>query len=503
MLRRLVINTGSNIAMTVNRVIVIFIMAPIYVSSLGHYDYGLREMLLAITGYMGMLDLGMRTAIGKFVSMHNAEKDNESLLITYTTSLVFMSLVGFFLASLFWLWAATWPDLIAPEGDIKSKYIIFLVLVGANILFVFPLFVTESCLEGLQAYYLKNTVNIITSITIAVISYIYITPENGLILLTALAAIMTLLKFFIFIGILLRPALGRITPKLKKFSPRKLKQMLSFSIKSFVEGASFQIETSSDRLVIGSLLGPAAVPVYSVPASLINMIYGFTQSITHAFMPLFSDLNSRDEQEKIKHVYLISSKLFVGFFTPAAIAIVVLGGPFIEIWMRGEFTRESIDGVTLLLMLYVFVQELNPFVSRYLTAIGRHGIIAKVAPVAAFANLFLSIFLVLEFGVIGAAIGSVIPVLFVMPIYLVYSCRHLNISIWAYIRQVILPVMLPTALILSSSLWLRFTWGLNTYSEILVCALIGAVVYIICYWCLSMRSDERYMILKWLRIHFA
>ncbi len=218
MFKRLAINTGSNVVMTVNRVIITFIMAPIYVLNLGHYDYGLREMLLAITGYMGMLDLGMRTAIGRFASMYNARMDNESLLVTYTTSLAFMILVGCFLAGLLWLWAAAWPDLVTPEGGVKSKYILFLVLVGAHILFLFPLFVTESYLEGLQAYYLKNTVNIITSITIAVISYIHITPENGLILLTALAVIMTLLKLFIFVGILLRPAFGKIAPSLRKFS---------------------------------------------------------------------------------------------------------------------------------------------------------------------------------------------------------------------------------------------------------------------------------------------
>ncbi|MCS3904329.1 O-antigen/teichoic acid export membrane protein [Methylohalomonas lacus] len=489
--------------MTVNRVIVIFIMAPIYVSNLGHYDYGLREMLLAITGYMGMLDLGMRTAIGRFASMYNAKNDNESLLVTYTTSLTFMIMVGCFLAILLWLCAAFWSGLITPDEGDKVKYILFLVLVGAHILFLFPLFVTESYLEGLQAYYLKNTINIITSITIAIISYIYITPANGLILLTALAAVMTLLKFFIFVVILLRPTLGRIAPSFKKFSLSRLKEMLSFSIKSFVQGASFQIETSSDRLVIGSILGPSVVPVYSVPASLINMIYDFTQTLTHAFMPLFSDLNAKQEQEKIKQIYLISSKLFVGFFIPASIAIIVVGGPFIETWMRGEFSRESMDGIILLLMLYVLIPKLNPFVSRYLTAIGWHGIFAKVAPVAAIINLGLSVWLVFEIGVIGAAFGSVIPVFFVMPIYLIYSCRHLHVSIMTYIKKVVLPVMLPSVLMLSCSLWLRMTWGLNNYSEILVCASIGAGVYFVCYWYLSMGPNERYIVLKWLRKYLS
>ncbi len=503
MFKRLVINTGSNLVMTANAMVVTFIMTPIYVVNLGHYDYGIREMLLAFTGYMGMLDIGMRTTVARFVSMYNANDDRTSLLEVYMTSMVFMGLVGLCLALFFWLLALNWPGVIAPDGETTGKYAMFLLLAGIEILFLFPKFVTESYFEGFQYYTLRNGLNIIFTISLATICYNFITPENGLVLLAGLVACQQLLQFIIFSVILARPAYGSIRPHLNSFSMDKLRQMLTFGFKTFVQGVAYQLETASDRLVIGSILGPAVVPVYSVPASLLNNFNGIVYTITHALMPLFSELNARSQHDHIKTIYLYSSKFLLGIIIPGAIAIVVVGGPFIEVWMKGQFSREQVDGIVLLLMLYIIIPRLNPVASRYLTAIGKHGIFARVAPLAAIANLGFSIWLVLQLGVIGAAIGSVIPVVFITPIYLIYTCRNLDVPVMVYVRHVIFPVLIPAWVMLGACVWLRNIWALNSYTEIVGCAIAGGVIYLAAYWTLSISREEKVNIISWLRQRYA
>ena len=166
MLKQLIVNTGSNMAQLFVSMVVTFVMAPIYLKMMGHHDYGLREMVLAIVGYMGMLDLGMRPTVSRFASMHNALRDRESLLIVYSSSLVFLTIVGTFLGAFFWVWAISFPEVLNPEGgDERVKYTLFLLLVGAQIFFSFPMFVAESYLEGLQRYYIKNMINIAIAIS--------------------------------------------------------------------------------------------------------------------------------------------------------------------------------------------------------------------------------------------------------------------------------------------------------------------------------------------------
>lgn len=477
--------------------VVTFIMAPIYLKLMGHYDYGLREMILALVGYMGMLDLGMRPTVSRFVSMHNAQKDREALLTVYACAAAFLCMVGLLLATFFWVWAMVYPEWLSPdESESSTKYVLFLLFVGAQLFFAFPKLVAESYLEGLQRYYFKNMVNIVTTIAIAVTSYIYMTPENGLALLVGLGALSQVVKLLIFGGVLLKPALGTLYPSVRYFSRDKLREMLSFGLKSFIQGASYKVERLSDRLVIGSILGPAALPVYTIPATLVGYISTITMTLTHTFMPLFSDLNTRGQQAKINSIYMIVSKLVVALVIPMGVGICLIGGPFIAIWMEGEFDPVLVDAIMVLLVTYTLVPMLNPFASRYLTAINKHVIFAKVAPPAALVNLGLSIWLVLEYGVIGAALGSVLPVFVVMPIFLKVVTNNLGITMAQYMRQVVLPAIIPVTVMGCGLAWWRIEYGLPGYRDIVLSVVVSAAVYSVLFWLISLRKDEREVLMR-------
>ncbi|MBP53351.1 MAG: polysaccharide biosynthesis protein [Marinobacter sp.] len=497
MLKRILVNTSSSMAQLIVSMVVTFIMAPIYLKLMGHYDYGLREMILALVGYMGMLDLGMRPTVSRFVSMHNAQKSRDELLTVYACALAFLGMVGLLLATFFWVWAMVYPEWLSPDdSDASTKYVLFLLFVGAQIFFAFPKTVVGSVLEGLQRYYFKNMVNIVSTIAIAVISYIYMTPENGLALLVGLGALSQVVKLLIFGAVLLKPALGTLYPNIRYFSREKLREMLSFGLKSFIQGASSKVERLSDRLVIGSILGPAALPVYTIPATLVGYISTITMTLTHTFLPVFSDLSARGHQGKIKSIYMIVSKLVVALVIPMGVGICLIGGPFIAIWMEGEFDPELVDAVMVLLVTYTLVPMLNPFASRYLTAINKHVIFAKVAPPAALVNLGLSIWLVFEYGVIGAALGSVLPVFVVMPIFLKVVANNLDVTMAQYMRHVVLPAIIPVTVMGSGLAWWRVEYGFPGYLDIVLAVVVSALVYGVLYWLMSLGKDEREILMR-------
>lgn len=480
---------------------VTFLMAPFYLSMMGHHDYGLREMVLALIGYMGMLDLGMRPTVSRFASMHNAQEDRKMLLVVYATSLVFLMLVGALLAIFFWLWAAYYPQILAPTGGEEKKYTLFLLIIGAQLLFAFPRFAMESYLEGLQHYYLKNMINIGSTILLSVLAYLLMTPENALVLFTFLVACFALMRLFIFMALLWRPAFGLIYPNLRLFSWAKLKEMLQFGLKSFIQGTAQVVENMTDRLVIGAIAGPAAVPIYSIPATLVNYSRAIVNTLTHVFMPLFSDLSARGKEEDIRKIYLFASKIVVGVVVPVSVGISLVGGPFIEIWMDGQFDQATVEAIIVLLAIYVSVPLLNPFASRYLTAINRHGIFARIAPIGAFANLILSVWFVYEFGPVGAALGSVFPVFFVTPVFLKAACRRLKVSMRRYVRQCMLPSIGPVLLMAAVVVGLRMEWGLTNYGQVIAAILAGAFVYAVAFWWLALKSEERVWLLGILKRH--
>jgi len=490
LLKSIFVNTGSNFLVLFIKLVITFVMTPIIIHSLGNYDYGLWEMLVAVVGYMGILDLGIKPAISRFSAKLKAENDRDGLLEVYNTALVYMLGVGVLLLVVFVAWALWLPDSIAPEGSPTKKYTILLLILGAQLLIMFPGYVAESFLEGFQLYYVKNIITIINSIIGSSVIYFIITPENGLLLLAGMNAVGTSIKYLLFFALLLRPNFGSMNIELKKFSIKRLKEILIFGGKSLIQGIGSRLEQATDSLVIGILLGPMMVPLYSVPANLTRYISAIGMNLTHVFMPLFSDLYARQQHEKIVQIYMNASKWVVAIIMPLAAGIAITGAPFISIWIGDEYGKNA-DGIIILLVIFISSPFLNPFYSRYLTAINEHGILAKLSPISAVINLTSSIFLVREFGIIGAAIGSVLPIFIFMPIYLKRSCHHLGISVLQYIRVCVVPSFLPVALMTSALALFRVQHGITNYMDLFYAVILGAGMYGILFWMMSLSDFEK------------
>ncbi len=495
-MNRILVNTGSNMLVLLVKLVLTFIMTPIFVHNLGNYDYGLWGMLAAVLGYMGLLDLGIKPAISRFSAKLKAEGDRTGLLEVYNTTLVYMFLMGTVLLTIFMVWAFIAPETISPEGADSGRYTLLLLILGAQLFIMFPGYVAESYMEGFQLYYLKNNITIVNSIIGSIVIYYFITPDNGLLMLAGAHAIASTIKYILLIIILSRPSYGAIRPNFSKFSITRLIEILIFGGKSLVQGIARRMEYATDSLLIGIMLGPATVPFYSIPSSLVRHISSVGMNLTHAFMPLFSDLSARKEQKKIVQIYFSASKYVIGVVMPIAAGVSVIGGPFIGLWIGDEF-RQNVDLIIMFLIVFTCLPFFNPFYNRYLTAINKHGILARLSPVSAILNVVLSIVLINEMGILGAAIGSALPSFIFVPVYLKYTCSHLGIPVSSYIRNSILPVVLPVIIMMASLILIRIETGINDYGDLLFAIAIGIVVYCTTFLLFSLSKQERNFITQY------
>ena len=463
-------------------------MAPILIRNLGNYDYGLWEMFGAVLGYMGMLDLGLGPTVSRYAARHRGDGDNISQQHVFNSALVFMVVVGCLLALSFVIWAIYFPTTLAPEGQDAQRYTFLLLAFAVQVLIFFPGRVAESYLEGFQRYQIKNLIIIINSLVGATILYSYITPENGLVLLAVVNVVGGSVKYIIYLIFITRPNLVGVKYQLRDFSPSKLKELLVFGSKSLIQGVSTRIETATDSLVIGSFLGPAMVPFYSISANLVQYIRTFTQTITHVFMPVFSDMSARGESEGARSLYLSGSKYVVAIMVLLCVGVILVGESFVRIWIGPDFAEHA-RYLLPILVAFACIPYLNPFVSRYLTAIGKHGIFAKWSPVSAAINLCLSILFVNEFGMVGVAVASLIPVLLVVPIYFQAVSRELEISVLDYCLNVLVPVLAPV--LASVVTFFLFDFAIDGYGDLLIASVSIGLVYLAVFFVAGLNKEER------------
>lgn len=499
MIRRLAINTFSNVGTLLLKLAITFIMTPLLVLNLGRYDYGIWEMICAIIGYMGILDLGIRPAVSRFASQYIAMDNKVLLSQLYATAWFYLLAVGMLIGIFMVCWGIFFPEILAENSNETQRYTLLLIILGAQLMFVFPAYTVESYMEAYQEYYLKNNITIINSIIGSVLIFNLITPDNALVLLAGVNAAGISLKYIAYI-IYMQRKRTFLRVRFHYFSVVKLKELFRFSVKTAIQGISTRIENATDSLVIGAILGPAMVPIYSIPANLTNYIRLITYNLTHVFMPYFSALAVSHEPSKIVRIYLFGSKLTIGCVMIMTVGAIGLGAPFLELWIGGEIAA-SAGPIILILIAFTVLPLFNPYSSRYLTAIDRHGVLAKWSPLAAIANLVLSLILIYPLGIFGVALGSLIPALIFQPLLLAYCCKHLEITVISYIRAAIVPMMIPTILMGAVMLYARLNFVIDSYGTVIFIALVSSALFCIAAFFLALSSQERQQLYNIARKH--
>ena len=91
---KLHINLGSNLLGFAVQAVTTFALTPIILGGLGPYEYGLWSIIVGLTGYYGLFDLGLRAGLTQYLTRHLATDDVDGLNRTLSTGVLAMSSIG-------------------------------------------------------------------------------------------------------------------------------------------------------------------------------------------------------------------------------------------------------------------------------------------------------------------------------------------------------------------------------------------------------------------------
>ena len=88
-----------------------------------------------------------------------------------------------------------------------------------------------------------------------------------------------------------------------------------------------------DRLIIGIVIGTAAVSRYEIAYKIQAMSALALAIVPSALMPAAAQLEATDNRERLDDLYLHGTRYAVGFCLPIAVAVIALAGPLINTWI--------------------------------------------------------------------------------------------------------------------------------------------------------------------------
>jgi O-antigen/teichoic acid export membrane protein len=474
--RTLLINAASNWVGFAAQLAIAFFLSPVLVHGLGDRRNGIWSLVESILAYLMLFDLGVAASVVRYVAKFEATRDQESLNRVFSTSLCIFAAAGALVLTIALGLAWFGMALFNVPPDLLGEARWMLALLGLNLALGLPLGVFPSVLDGLGRYPAKT---LIRTASLVVRSGLYLAVLHAGGGLIALAWAITACTVAEHLGMAV--AAWRYLPGLR-FSPALVdratfRTIRGYSVDALLAMLAGRISFQTDAVVIGAFLGPEYITFFAIAAKLVEQAKGSLRAVTTVLTPAVSAWEARGDDGAIRQTFLDSTRWVLWLILPVQVGLLVLGRPFLAVWMGPRYVALSYPTLVILAVPLGLAMA-QSICGRVLYGIGRLRWFSRAVLIEALANLLLSVALARPLGVEGVALGTAVPNVIANLAVALYVCRALRVGVAEYGRRAFLkPAVLAAGL---AAFWLAaVAWAAPAdWTSLLVTGAVGLSAYL-------------------------
>jgi len=473
---------------------VVFFLSPFIIHRLGDATYGVWSVLSTVTGYLGLIEMGVRVSTGRYVNYYLGRNDRQSVNRIISSSLAFyafISILALTVAGLIGLFFGRIFPKFPPELIAQAPHV--LLLLACNVLFMFFASVFAQLLHANERFDLRNACDVIVVVFRAAFT-VWVLLRGGRLVALAVVQVASGALACVLMSVAARWKGPDI-----KFSPRyigldTIRELFGFGVWAFTANVSFRIVYYSATIIIGILLGAEQITFYTIAFMLVdygrNIVAVLPQQI---LKPATEKAAGRQAFSELRWYLLRGSRMVMFFAVPLLVGFIILGREFFQLWLADEKYARS-GAVLAVLAVSQFAGAPSETARAVLQAVGRVKHTAFVILCEAVLNVCLTVLLVWRFkvGIIGAALGTTVPMLLMEGLVLpVLACRSVGFSLWDYALRISGRWALAGAALLALMLPLRFVDSQLTWPGFAVKTIIVLAVYAPIGWFLLLDEQDR------------
>lgn len=407
--RRFWSTTASGYIGFVTRMLLGLILFRLMFQNFSSAEFGFWALLWSLFGYGILLDFGFGFTAQKAVAEKTATGDRAGLSRLLAT--IFWTFIGMAMALLVVFLLIREPFLsrmgvlAADRSEFASAYVVFFI----GLAVMFPLGLFPEILRGLQRTDLANWVGTFSSLLNFGFLYWGLTGGWSLSILMGISVATSALPNLIAAIFAFRRLPG-ISLLPKYFDWRTVKAQMGFSIAAYLITFSNMLMAKSDQLVISLTIGVALVAVYQAGFKMAEMLGLFSVQLQQVLSPAAAAMHAVGDYSGLRKLLLSSSRLTFFLVTPFYLLALVYLDPLIRVLTGMENVPRETWWVGQILLFAVFSSQLtNGCSKRVLMMCGDEKKLLFISVSDALSNVVLSVIFAFKFGVLGVALGTMIP----------------------------------------------------------------------------------------------
>jgi O-antigen/teichoic acid export membrane protein len=204
-----------------------------------------------------------------------------------------------------------------------------------------------------------------------------------------------------------------------------VRRILEYSVPTAATRASVVVDNKVDKVIVGTLVGPAAVGFYTLAGQVADFCVVPAQSLGFTISPAIGEQSHGDQTDRAARLYEQSMSIVLLLYLPAAVGLVLVARPTVGT----VFGTDYLPAVSVLQVfaLFVVVRAVHKITGNGLDFLGLARIRAIARGSSAIGNVVLTFALVPPFGILGAAVATVVTYSAYTAVNVVYIHRALDV----------------------------------------------------------------------------
>lgn len=470
--------------------IIPFIYTPIMLNILGKSQYGLYGIASSVMGYLNLLNFGIGSAIIRYLTKYTVNNDKKGeqkmfglFMFLYTIIAVLIAVIGTIVAFNINVFYSS--NLTASELETLK---VLLLLMTFNTAVFFPFSLYTSVVLAHEKYIFNKVTCVISTILSPAVNLIMLFmgfATIGLVISSTILNIVMCLLNAVYCHRKLH-----IKPDFHQMPFNLLKEIFSFSAFIFLGDIVNMLYWSTDKLILGSMVGTVAVAVYNVGATFNNYVQQISVAISGVLIPRINTLVFKTgKQKELSDMFTKVGRLQFLIISFIVSGFIVFGQQFIVIWAGADYYEAF--PVALLVMLPVTIPLIQNVGLNIIIAQNKHRFRSIVYAIIAILNVILTVVLIPDFGIIGASIATCIAYI-LGPVIIMnwYYHKKTGIDVIKFWKNIILMLPVPSILTVLGCIATHFV-TINSWMSLFIGILIYSIVFIPLLYLFTMNEYEK------------
>ena len=396
---------------TISNLTVGFFLMPFIIHRLGNVAYGVWVLAVGVMAYLGLLDLGMQSAVLRFVSKGHTQNDHQGASEAISAALWVRLQISALILLLSVGLAAAFPHIFKIPAELAGDARKAILLIGLKMAITMSIGVVAGVLSALNRYDLQTYATLVQT-AVRVVGVVAVLRTGHGIVAIAVCELIAVLVYNALIVWIARRLYPELRILLNTPASETLRRVWTYSSYAFLTTIAVRLVYQTDYLVVGAFASAAAVTYYAIASSLCGYVDQVVNAMGATFVPAASTYEAAGDSKSLLMLYKNGTRATLAISLPIIITLIVRGPSFIGLWMGPQYAHSSGTVLIILSTAWLFAFA-NRTASSIAFGIEKHKMSAIWAIAEGVTNLALSIVLVHWYGIYGVAIGTLIPSLIV------------------------------------------------------------------------------------------